>query len=294
MLLMSIHGEVYDTREKLAMIEILNLGCGVQSSTVLLMSIHGDLPRIDHAIYADPGWEGQRVYEQFEFLRERAETSGVKVHRVNVGSNIKLDALNLQVRGHKSDGVRWASLPYFVLGPNGEQGQIRRQCTYEYKIRPIERCIRRELGMKPGQRIPTYVHVRRWYGISFDERQRMRESEFHWATNWYPLVERRITRGMCLTWMDAHGYHEPPRSACIGCPYRHNREWRRMKAEQPKEWAEAVAFDKAIRHCRGMRGDVFIHSDRKPLDECNLWRDQDENQLPLFDMVDECSGMCGV
>ena len=39
------------------MIEILNLGAGVQSSTVLLMSIHGELPHIDHAIFADTGWE---------------------------------------------------------------------------------------------------------------------------------------------------------------------------------------------------------------------------------------------
>jgi len=278
------------------MIEVLNLGAGVQSSTVLLMSIHGELPRIDHAIFADTGWEPAGVYRQLDWLEKIATENGIKTYRVSIG-NIKENALVGQVR-HSEDGKhgsRWASMPCFVLGPDGEQGQIRRQCTYEYKIRPIERCIRREvLGMKPGQRIPKEIHVRRWFGISFDERQRMRESEHAWAENWYPLVERRITRGMCLNWMDAHSYHEPPRSACIGCPYHHNREWRRMKAEQPEEWAEAVAFDKAIRHCGGMRGDVFIHADRKPLDECNLWRDCDENQLPLFDMVDECSGMCGV
>lgn len=277
------------------MIEVLNLGAGVQSSTVLLMSIEGELPPLHHAIFADVGWEPAAVYRQMDWLHEKAEAVGIKVWRVNVGRNIKADALNSQVRGHKADGVRWASLPYFVLGPNGEKGQIRRQCTYEYKIRPIERCIRRNiLGLAKGQRAPTTPTVRRWYGISHDEQQRMRLSDDKFAVNWYPLVERRMTRLSCYDWLRDHGYPEAPRSACIGCPFRHNREWRQMKAERPDEWQEAVEFDAAIRNCGGMRGQVFIHADRKPLDECNLWRDVDENQLPLFDMVDECSGMCGV
>lgn len=280
------------------MIEVLNLGAGVQSSTVLLMSLEGELPPIHHAIFADTGWEPAAVYRQLDWLQAKAESAGVKVWRVRLDDiGIKEAALQGQVR-HSDDGKhgsRWASMPYFVLGPNGERGQIRRQCTYQYKIRPIERCIRRDvLGMKPGQRIPKDVMVRRWYGISFDEMQRMRDSEHKWAVNWYPLVERRMSRTSCYEWLRTHGYPEAPRSACIGCPFRHNREWREMKEQRPDEWQEAVEFDKSIRNCGGSRGQVFIHADRKPLEECNLYRDFDEKQLPLFDMVDECMGMCGV
>jgi len=277
------------------LIEVLNLGAGVQSSTVLLMSIEGELPRLDHAIFADTGWEPKAVYEQMDWLEEKATKAGIKAHRVSIG-NIKANALEGQVRGEPGDGAkksRWASMPYFVLGPNGERGQIRRQCTYEYKIRPIELCIRRQvLGLKPRQRAPKEVVIRRWYGISHDERQRMRISEDKFAENWYPLVERRITRIMCLQWLEEHGYPQAPRSACIACPYHHNREWREMQANDPEAWQEAVEFDAAIRKCGGMRGDVYVHSDRVPLDQANLWKDQDKNQLPLF--ADECSGMCGV
>lgn len=301
------------------MIEVLNLGAGVQSSTVLLMSIKGELPKIDHAIFADTGWEPAAVYRQMDWLEGLATEAGIQVHRVTIGDltrgsfeSIKHDALTAQkaggtmgldseakakakAKGANKDPGRWASMPYFVLGPNGERGQIRRQCTYEYKIRPIERCLRRVvLGLRPRQRAPKEVVVRRWYGISLDEQQRTRISDDKWAVNWYPLIEKRMTRTTCYQWLADNGYHEAPRSACIACPYRHNREWREMKADRPDEWQEAVEFDRAVRKMGGMRGDVFIHSDRVPLDVANLWKDCDENQLPLFDMVDECSGMCGV
>jgi len=232
------------------------------------------------------------VYKQMDWLEEQATAAGIKVWRVSQG-DLRDDALVSQVRGVAQDGKRWASLPYFVLGPDGERGQIRRQCTYEYKIRPIERCLRRNiLGLKPRQRAPKTVTVRRWYGISLDEMKRMRTSDNKWAVNYYPLVELRMTRTACHKWLHEHGYHEAPRSACIGCPYRKRSEWQDMYENRPDEWHDAVAFDKAIRKCGGMRGDVFIHSDRIPLEEVNLYKNVDANQLPLWE--DECSVICGV
>lgn len=304
------------------MIEVLNLGAGVQSSTVLLMSIKGELPKLDYAIFADTGWEPAAVYRQMDWLEEQAVEAGIKVHRVTLGDitndgfeSIKDDALTAQKAGGmmgldaelkakaKAQGAndhpgRWASMPYFTLGPNGEKGQIRRQCTYEYKIRPIERCLRRVmLGLKPRQRAPRDPVMRQWFGISWDEVRRVRPDDTPWVRRYYPLCENHVTRTMCFDWLDKNGFDEPPRSACIGCPYHHNREWREMKADRPEEWEEAVAFDHAIRKCGGMRGDVFLHSQRVPLDEANLWTDQDERQMALFGLpgiVDECSGMCGV
>jgi hypothetical protein len=41
---------------------------------------------------------------------------------------------------------RFASMPLFTLGPHGERGMARRQCTTEYKIRPIKAEVRRRLG----------------------------------------------------------------------------------------------------------------------------------------------------
>ncbi len=39
-----------------------------------------------------------------------------------------------------------------------------------------------------------------------------------------------------------------------------------------------------------MRGKLFLHADRIPLDEVNL--DGDPNQLTMF--MGECDGLCGV
>jgi len=225
------------------------------------------------------------------------------VHVVSNG-RLKEDCLRVQVnfKGNPEDRqlqkgmtedskTRWGSMPLFVLGPNGERGQIRRQCTYEYKIRPIEKCLRRDiLGLKPRERAPKEVVVRQWRGISRDEWQRVRKSDHKWMVTWHPLVERRITRLMCHDWLREHGFPDAPRSACIGCPYHSNREWRRLKDESPEEWQDAVEFDRAIRDCGGMRGKVFLHADRVPLDEVDLSTREDFGQLSLF--TNECEGMC--
>ena len=276
------------------MIDVLNLGAGVQSSTVLLMSLEGELPKIDHAIFADTGWEPPAVYQQLEWLEKKAEASGVKVHIVRQG-NIKERSLQSHAATCKEEDVRAPALPYFLLGADGSHGHMNRQCTDYYKIRPIETFIKRELlGLKFRERHPTELRIVQWFGISWDEAQRMRTSQHKWSKHFYPLVDLQMDRTACFLWLERHGYPEPPRSACIGCPFRHNREWREMKANRPAEWEDAVEFDRAIRNHYRFRSRAFLHSDRKPLAEANLWKDCDENQLPLFDMVDECSGMCGV
>ena len=74
------------------LLNVLNLGAGVQSSVVLLMSLEGELPPIDHAIFADVGWEPSAVYRQLDWLQGKAEAAGVKVWRVGHG-NVKDVAL---------------------------------------------------------------------------------------------------------------------------------------------------------------------------------------------------------
>lgn len=270
-------------------IEVLSLGAGVQSSYILLASCLGEMPKLDHAIFADTGWEPAEVYAWLAWLRAFAEERGVEVHVVG-NRSLKSDALRSQVRGRKDEGRRWASLPYFVETDGKEdEGQIRRQCTKEYKIEPINRFIRAELlGLAPRQRAPVGA-VRQWFGISFDEWHRMRTSDVKWRTHFYPLVETKTTRHACLDWLYRQGFRPPQRSACIGCPYHSDAEWRRMKLEQPAEFEDACQFDEAIRHMGGMRGRVYLHRSLMPLREVDLRTDFDKGQLPLFQSP-ECDG----
>lgn len=309
--------------------KILSLGAGVQSSTIFLMGCYGELQErlgetFDTAIFADTGWESKEVYEWFKFLRSKGEKHGVKIHTVtalnretNAIRNIKEDALVSQVRGDKSKGKRHASLPYFILGPEetmrrseiGKKvkfriisqkkemltfrrlGMIRRQCTGEYKIIPIEKLQRKLAGYEPRKRIPAGT-IETWKGISTDEMQRASMSTVKWIEFYYPLIELQMSRNDCKSWFEKKGLPGPPRSSCLGCPYHSKNEWRHIKNNSPEEWEETVAFDKSIRKCGGMRGDVFLHADRVPLDEVDLSTPEDHGQMSFFS--DECAGVCGV
>jgi len=61
---------------------ILSLGAGVQSTTVLLMSCLGELPKLDAAIFADPGWERRRTYQHLDWLETEARKYGIEVYTV--------------------------------------------------------------------------------------------------------------------------------------------------------------------------------------------------------------------
>lgn len=271
------------------MLEILSLGAGVQSSTILIMVCLGDLPKLEHAIFADPGWEPAAVYAHLAILEEFAAGHGVRIHRVG-NRNIKIDALTAQVRGKKADGVRWASLPYFTRQQNGKIGMIRRQCTSEYKIKPIHRKARELAGLSPGARVAAPV-VRQWIGISIDEASRMRDSDNAWSVNHYPLIDLRMSRRDCLEYLESKGFFDVPKSACIGCPFHTDREWRRLKDSFPAEFEDACQFDESIRNCGGMRGQMFLHSSALPLRNVDFSTAEERGQL---NWLNECFGMCGV
>lgn len=271
------------------MIHILSLGAGVQSSTLALMAAHGAVgPMPDAAIFADTAWEPAAVYSWLDWLEKQLPYPVIRVQK----GNIREEQITARVRGGRLSGSRWVSLPYFVKSEKPGAGMVRRQCTAEYKIEPIEKYIRREvLKLAPRQRAPRHVVVSQWRGISADESQRMKPSRHAWMTVRYPLaMEFGMTRVDCLMWMANKGYPMPPRSACIGCPFHSDREWRGMRDNRPEEWADAVAFDRAIRKAGGMRGDAYLHRSLLPLDEAPI--DGNKDQADLWG--EECAGMCGV
>ena len=279
------------------MLQVLSLGAGVQSTTVLRMSIAGELPKLDAAIFADTGWEPAAVYAHLEVLKAECEAAGIPFYQVTAG-NIRDDALRSQLRGiEDGSGMRAISMPLRTKDSEGGEGLVRRQCTREYKIDPIEKCLRYTiLGLKPRQRAPREPVIDQWFGISTDELYRVRPNDAKrpWLRFIYPLVDiKPMSRGACFAWARKHGWSAPPRSACIGCPYRSNAEWRDLQENAPEEFADAVAFDESIRSRGGDRGDMFIHRNCEPLASVDLRTDDERNgQISLWN--EECEGMCGV
>jgi len=271
------------------MLNIISLGAGVQSSTMALMAAHGEItPMPDAAIFADTGAEPEGVYTWLDWLEPQLP---FPVHRV-----MWKEGLLKNIQDSVGTGSRWAAAPFYTTSPKGDgMGILRRQCTREFKIQPIERKVRELCGLAKGQRAPRgELLATQWIGISLDEIQRMKDSEHAWCRHRWPLIEMRMTRGHCLEWMQANGYPAPPRSACTFCPYHSNHEWRNLRDNDPAGWAQAVSVDALIRNGgKGTTETLYVHRDGVPLDQVDL-SDPHEGQGQMFSMMDECDGMCGV
>ena len=266
-------------------LRVLSLGAGVQSTTLLLMMLHGEVERADHVVFADTGWEPRRVYEHLENLEVLMTEAEMPFHKVETG-NIREDFLK--------EGARYASMPLHMIGEDGKKGMVRRQCTAEYKLKPLMKKQRELAGLKSGQRSKEHL-ITTLIGISWDEVQRVKDPQFPWIRHEYPLIDRRLTRQDCLDWCASHGYSLPPRSACIGCPFKNADEWRNL-SEMPEEWADAVEFDEALRSLPHLvaryRGTPFLHSSRVELRNADMRTNDEKGILSLFDQ--ECEGMCGL
>lgn len=244
-------------------LELLSLGAGVQSTTIGLMAADGTLNRVDGAIFADTGWEPAHVYEHLARLGQVLQAAGIPLYKVVKGNlrNDSLDPLH-----------RYASVPYFVRNPDGSEGMGRRQCTSEYKLGPINRKVRELLGAAAPdfRRVPKGHHAVQWIGFSTDEVGRVSDKDgVSYITKRYPLLELGMSRDDCERWLRARGWGSVAKSACIGCPYHGNRQWRDLRDNYPAEWADAVEFDEAIRKggARGLplNGEAFLHRSRVPL-----------------------------
>lgn len=306
--------------------EVLSFGAGVQSTTLLVMSCLGKLPKLDHVIFADTQWEPAAVYDHLEWCKDFAARHGITID-VRTAGNLRQDLIEFWGQRKSADGKRHASIPAFVKNPgesavkelpllnesevvwlDGGRGLVRRQCTGTYKIDVIEKYVRQDvLALKHRQRWPLDPVVRQWIGISRDEMGRMKRSVRPAIVFWHPLIEsealsrRRpgqmfpdgLSRRDCLNWLASVGINQPPRSACIGCPFRRNREWRMLT---PDEMANAVEVDRLIRSGNRERkandliGDPYLHESLVPLSEVDFGADDDERN----GFGAECDGVCGV
>jgi hypothetical protein len=260
---------------------IVSLGAGVQSTAMLLMAENGDFGTIpDAAIFADTQWEPQGVYDQLSKIKETCTTT---IHVVSSG-NLREEFIE-RMRGNRATG-RSANPPFFVKKPDGSVGQLHpRTCTKEYKLTPLRRKARELLGPR-GK-------VTMWIGISIDEAHRMRDSGLLWCENRYPLIDHSITRKQCEDYLKDHNF-KPAKSACIGCPYHSERNWKLKKRTDPKSWEDAVAVDREMRAFTLPDGSkVFMSRKCMPLDEAVKLS---EEQFDLFEdnFGEECEGMCGV
>ncbi|MFD6624754.1 adenine nucleotide alpha hydrolase family protein [Streptomyces diastaticus] len=237
---------------------------------MLALSAEEVLPKVDCAIFADTGWKPKAVYAHLDRLeREIAKPAGIPILRVASG-NIRNDALD--------PDHRFASMPLHILNADGKAGMTRRQCTGEYKIKPIKKKVRELLGYPYPARVPRDIFVEQWVGISTDEFHRAKDADVKYMRNRHPLIELGWSRADCVKYLSSRGLADTPKSSCLGCPFHGNAQWRHIRDTSPGEWADVVAFDAAIRegnaraNAGGNRllGQAFLHRSRVPLDEAPI------------------------
>jgi hypothetical protein len=256
-----------------------------------LMASCGEItPMPRCAIFADTQAEPKSVYVWLEWLKEHL---AFPVITVSKGS---LTEMTLKTHERQDGDGKWmyAGVPAFTVNKkDGSNGMMPRQCTWSFKVEVLDKEAKRIAEIKRGQKT---LGVISWMGISLDEVHRMKTARYPWQQLRYPLVDMRMRRQDCLLWMKGHGYPEPPRSACVYCPFHSDTEWRRLRDEEPEAFAEAIRFDKEFRRLSfevSRRTSVpYLHASRVPLDEVDFSTDEDHGQQVMFG--NDCEGMCGV
>lgn len=270
-------------------IRVLSLGAGVQSSTLYLMAVDGAFgkERPEVAIFADTGWEPAAVYDHLARL-ESIGGGTIPIRRVS-GGDLRAASLMTRINGVTGRTSRVVSLPLYVRNADGSTGTLNRQCTRDFKVRPIRRDVRVLLAER-GRRTAVGA-VEQWIGISLDEASRMKPSGVRFIVNRFPLIEEGMDRRACERRLARWGI-VAPKSACISCPYTSDARRRERRDNSPEDWAADVAYDAAIRRLPEVQGECFVHRSLVPLDQVDLSTATERGQANLFE--NECTGLCGV
>lgn len=237
----------------------------------------GVLRAPDAAIFADTGDEPDEVYAHLDWLESHV---AYPIYRVSNGLKLSQALMS---------GDKGARPPLYVRTRRG-RGMLRRQCTRNFKLKPIRRKVRELLGCGPrGHAAPGSVEV--WVGISTDEVVRARPSGLRYITNRHPLIELGLNRQGCIDWLRSHGYPTPHKSSCVFCPYRSDAQWREMKEYHLHDFIRAVEFDRQLRSPEQvvLNGvETYVSGELVPLSEAKF----SGVSVERFDH--ECEGMCGV
>jgi len=176
-------------------LRILSLGAGVQSSTLALMIEKGEIENVSAAIFADVKGEPKAVYDWLNYLKKQITKFPIYIVSYR---DLKQDILDASKGEFKA-----FTAPFYTKNlETGKKGMLRRQCTADYKIKPVLKKIRELLGLKKGEKRKEGTEVELLMGISKDEVQRMKINPIKYIKNIYPLIDKDFRRTHCLTWME--------------------------------------------------------------------------------------------
>ena len=283
----------------------LNLGAGVQSTALYLMSIDGDepeVPRFDAAIFADTQEEPDSVYEHLDWLERQGGPPIVRTTAGKLGE--ALDNGTDANENARTDGGHYVSIPAYTMNPQtNKKGILRRQCTADFKVKPVEQWIRSHLGVQKWRPVPADITVHQYMGLSFDEpkrvirvKQRFMAKPKNWVVH-FPLWDMQYERSDCKSYLRDRVPYEVPRSACVFCPFKTDDEWRHLRDNDEAGWARAVEIDEICRTGTGLDSHRYLHRSCVPLKDADIRPQSEKDGQRTFSHLrgfqDECEGYCG-
>ncbi len=240
---------------------LLSFGGGVQTTALAVMLCRGEI-EAEHIVMADTGGERPDTYAHVATVSDYLAAHGrtLEIVRHN-GSSLEDYVLN------KSTVIP-------VITP---RGLGRRQCTAQWKIRPIK-AYARARGAK---------HLTMLLGISVDEIFRIKPDREKWVTREYPLVDRNLTRSDCRRIVQEAGLPDPPKSSCFYCPLQRTSQWQWLASTEPGLFARAAAMEEAVQ--KRSKVPVYLSGSRRPLSKV-----AHAEQTMLGAENNECEGVCFV
>jgi len=202
------------------MIQTMSMGAGVQTTALLLMYPK----KYDYIIFADTGDEKKETYYYIEkYLKPFC-----------VKNNIKWETVRHK---HGFTLMEWCMKRKII------PIRTRRWCTQDFKIKPINRFLRKIGATKKN---PAHVDI----GISLDESHRANFSkkDVQYVKKEYPLLDRKITRNECYAIIEKHGFPIPPKSGCDFCMFQRRREILKLKAADPERFHKIVLMEQNDRY----------------------------------------------
>mgnify|MGYP001024857288 CR=1 FL=1 len=194
---------------------MLSFGGGVNSTALMVHLVEQGCP-LDEVIFADTGGELPQTYDYLESVVSYLRNRDIPFRRVVSKGGFLYDRC-LRRRVIPSEIWRW--------------------CTRDFKILPIY-AYYRSLG----------VHVNQYLGISYEERDRKRESGVPYTTNRYPLISRRINRDRCIDLIIGAGLKLPVRSGCFFCPFNSLSRWVEICRDHAELYSKAMTLEENSKH----------------------------------------------
>lgn len=191
---------------------ILSFGAGVQTTALAILIAERKL-EVDAVVFADTGAEKPETYSYMEDYTKPLLNS-VSVPFITVKASLPSDR-----------GGIYEFYSYHQDIPSIQY----RQCTNQFKRRPIERALRRK-----------YIPL---IGFNADETNRAANFIIKNKTARFPLIELGMHSKDSQTVISNYGWPIPLKSSCFFCIYQPVLEWNWLKNHHPDLFQKALDLE---------------------------------------------------